>query len=132
VSDDNGHLLGTTQIGSGSNGVIYKFDLASSQETVLYGFTGLDGKSPNGLVRDTAGNLYGSTVLGGTGGPFGYGYGTVFRFDTTGTLTILHTFTGGVDGYYPAGLALDGQGNIYGGVGGFAVTGNGFLFEITP
>jgi uncharacterized repeat protein (TIGR03803 family) len=42
---------------------------------VLYGFTGTRGPNPySGLVRDAAGNLYGTTYGGGA-----YGYGMVFE-----------------------------------------------------
>jgi uncharacterized repeat protein (TIGR03803 family) len=70
------YLYGTTTTGgSGGNGVVYKVD-ATSQETVLYSFTGRnDGGSPwAGVVRDSAGNLYGTTQFGGRKGT-----GVVFR-----------------------------------------------------
>jgi uncharacterized repeat protein (TIGR03803 family) len=57
------------------------------------------------LVRDSAGNLYGTTLLGGV---TGQGDGVVFKLDTAGTETVLHTFTGGNDGGYAyAGLVMD-------------------------
>jgi len=67
---------------------------------MLYSFTATagDGALPYaGLVLDAQGNLYGTTCCGGT-----YGYGTVFKLDTTGKETVLHSFpaTGG-DGAYP-------------------------------
>ena len=92
--------------------------LASSAQaqtlTVLYSFTGAaDGTEPMGLVRDSAGNLYGTALYGGDlhcGD--GSGCGTAFKLDATGTLTILHTFTGGADGAIPWGtLLLDSAGN---------------------
>ena len=56
-------------------------------ETVLYNFTGADGANPYaGLIRDSAGNLHGTTFGGG-----GWGAGVVFKLDTTGTETVLHT-----------------------------------------
>jgi uncharacterized repeat protein (TIGR03803 family) len=85
---------------------------------VLYNFTGgTDGEySHAGLVRDNAGNLYGTTTFGGSSG-----YGVVFKVDTSGTETVLHSFTGGSDGGNPyAGLIRDKAGALYGtaGVGG--------------
>ena len=67
------------------------------------------------LVRDAAGNLYGTTVNGGTGTECGGSCGTVFKVDSTGKETVLHSFTGGTDGASPlAGVVLDAQGNLYG------------------
>ncbi len=80
--------------------------------TDLYNFTGpTDGGYPYaGVVRDAAGNLYGTTYYGGTSG-----YGTVFQVDKKGTETVLHNFTNGTDGGYPiAGLIRDEAGNLYG------------------
>jgi uncharacterized repeat protein (TIGR03803 family) len=114
VRDAQGNLYGTTSeggSGSGSEGTVFKVD-TSGNETVLYSFTenGVDGSVPAaGLVRDAQGNLYGTTSEGGSG------YGTVYKLDTSGNPTLLHTFTGGADGAYPlAGLARDAKGNLYG------------------
>src|SRR5450755_2194705 len=63
--------------------------------TVLYTFTGgADGGNPAaGLVRDAAGNFYGTTAAGGdlscTGFPDYLGCGVVFKIDTTGKETVL-------------------------------------------
>ena len=72
--------------------------------TVLYAFAGStgDGDYPGSrLLRDSAGNLYGTTYYGGVSN-----LGTVFKLDTNGTETVLHSFTGGpTDGANPwAGL----------------------------
>jgi uncharacterized repeat protein (TIGR03803 family) len=65
---------------------------------------------------DSAGNLYGTTFYGGNlacDSPDGYG--TVFKLDTTGNETVLHTFTGGTGGDEPyGGLVMDSAGNLYG------------------
>jgi len=78
---------------------------------VIYRFDGTNGSAPEGgVVRDAAGNLYGTASEGGA-----YNLGTVFKLDPTGTLTVLHNFTGGTDGANPfAGVTLDGKGNLYG------------------
>lgn len=63
-----------------------------------------------GLIFDPAGNLYGTTALGGSG------YGTVFELTSPSwTESVLHTFTGGSDGAEPySGLISDSAGNLYG------------------
>jgi len=84
---------------------------------VLHTFGGPgDGGIPyGGLVRDSAGNLYGTTQLGGSTANCGNGCGVVFKVDKTGNETILYSFTGGADGWQPtAGLLRDAAGNLYG------------------
>jgi len=67
------------------------------------------------LIRDAAGNLYGTTFYGGR---FNYcdedhGGGTVFKIDTTGKTIVLHAFDDGPDGCFPSsGLVLDTAGNL--------------------
>ena len=118
VRDTAGNLYGTTsEGGSSGDGVVFKLSPAG-RETVLYSFTGSDGKSPNGVIRDAGGSLYGTTYTGGSGqckSDFGTGCGTVFRLDVKGNETVLYSFTGGSDGALPfAGVILDAQGNLYG------------------
>jgi uncharacterized repeat protein (TIGR03803 family) len=79
--------------------------------TDLYNFTGgTDGADPcAGVIRDAAGNIYGTTVFGGS-----FQYGTVFKVDSKGKETVLHSFAG-PDGADPwAGVIRDAAGNIYG------------------
>jgi len=78
-----------------------------------------------GLVIDSAGNLYGTTAYGGTGGcillGILYGCGTVYEVSPPQqkggqwTEAILYSFQSGNDGYFPWGnLTLDKSGNLYG------------------
>src|SRR5262245_47414932 len=79
--------------------------------TVLHTFTGgVDGYFPYGqLTRDDAGNLYGTTGLGGDA----YS-GTLYKIDAAGNKTILHSLIPS-EGYNPfAGLVRDDSGNLYG------------------
>jgi uncharacterized repeat protein (TIGR03803 family) len=63
-------------------------------ESVLHRFQDPPkGALPTGVVRDPAGNLYGTASRGGTGGA-----GLVFKLDTAGHETVLYNFTGGADG----------------------------------
>jgi len=119
VLDSAGNLYGTTSGGANDGyfgpGVLYKLN-ATGQETVLYSFTGgADGGSPYaGVIRDSAGNLYGTTYNGGTGTCYG-GCGVVYKLDVAGNEEVLYNFTGGPDGSSPlAGVALDSAGNLYG------------------
>jgi uncharacterized repeat protein (TIGR03803 family) len=78
--DDSGDLYGTTTRGGVyQDGDVYTLTLGSDgqwTETILHSFTlGSDGGPPYaGVIRDSSGNLYGTTVNGGA-----YGFGTVFE-----------------------------------------------------
>jgi uncharacterized repeat protein (TIGR03803 family) len=131
--DAAGNLYGT----AGPIGNIFKID-TTGKLTVLYQFTGgSDGCFPAyGVILDAAGNLYGSAAQGGIAF-CNSGYGTVFELDTTGKLTVLHTFDVS-DGAYPGPLVFDPAGNLYGptGAGGdnyeCGSTGCGTVFELSP
>jgi uncharacterized repeat protein (TIGR03803 family) len=116
ISDSAGNLYGTASGGGAAGwGVVYKLDTAG-QETVLYSFKGgADGGKPYaGVISDSAGNLYGTTLYGGVYSGVA-GFGVVYKLDTTGHETVLHTFTGGSDGGTPyAGVITDSAGNLYG------------------
>ncbi|MGA9353631.1 MAG: choice-of-anchor tandem repeat GloVer-containing protein [Terriglobales bacterium] len=146
ILDASGNLYGTTITGgnlvncTNGCGTVFAFSPAG-METVLYTFTGTpDGSAPTGgMIRDGQGNFYGTTASGGVNGA-----GTVFKMTPGGVETILYNFTGGADGQSPeGGLAMDGQGNLYGTTAGGGnqnelcapprgVTGCGVVFEVTP
>lgn len=152
IQDAAGNLYGTTDNGGPSNaGVVWKITSAG-HESVLYAFSaGSDGGYPfSDLIRDSNGNLYGTTFGGGDAACSSYlnGCGTVFKIDATGHESVLHTFEGGLDGEYPyAGLVMDSARNLYGAtayddganfVGGgqvFKIDGSGnktVLYDFTP
>jgi uncharacterized repeat protein (TIGR03803 family) len=104
--------------------------------TVLYSFSYSDGSSPNGLLLDSAGNLFGTTESGGTNGS-----GTVFELTNTGTgltgysFTSLYNFTGTIgssgDGASPyAGLIADSSGNLFGTTQYGGAGSDGTVFEL--
>jgi uncharacterized repeat protein (TIGR03803 family) len=107
--------------------------LAQAQTfTVLYNFTPYTGAWPYGnLVRDAAGNLYGTTYQGG-----GSLLGEVFEVSPSGTETTLYSFMGSNDGYWPfAGVTRTGNGIIYGttyygGGSGCSGAGCGTVFKL--
>ena len=138
IRDSAGNLYGTTVSGGlGNGGVVYKLD-AKGHETVLYSFTGgADGGGTGGagpwagVIRDSAGNLYGTTGGGGQ-----YNYGVVYKLDAAGHETVLHAFSGGADGSEPNGVILDSAGNLYGTTffggtgGGFGGVGGGVVYKL--
>jgi len=84
---------------------------------VLYRFSGgADGWYPFPVILDSAGNLYGATIWGGSPNCQGHGNcGVVFKLDTAGKFSVLHSFTGGKDGTNPESqLVMDTAGNLYG------------------
>ena len=94
--------------------------------TVLYTFTGgTDGAAPGGLVRDSAGSLYGTTRSGGQ-----FGYGTVFKLSRKGQFSVLHAFANGADGNTPGGLVMDSAGDLYGSAAGGGRFNSGTIFKL--
>jgi uncharacterized repeat protein (TIGR03803 family) len=140
ILDSAGNLYGTTRDG-GMYGYGTVFELSPANgswtETVLYSFTGgSDGSTPYaGLTFDAAGNLYGTTLLGGANND-----GCVFELTPNSggwTETILHTFVGyPTDGTAPyGGVIFDQAGNLYGTTvadGTQCRGGCGTVFELTP
>lgn len=138
IRDAAGNLYGTTEQGGipalcknhGATGcgTIFKID-ASGKETILYRFRdGADGDTPvGGVIRDAAGNLYGTTVEGGANT-----YGIVFKLDVNGKFTVLHDLT--IDeGCFPeTSLLRDNAGNLYGTTSGCGQFGNGTVFKVAP
>lgn len=153
VAEAGGALYGTTEYG-GAFGLGTVFELMRSgktyQEKLLHSFGGAeDGDAPfGGLTVDGAGDLFGTTLLGGGGGSqcsTGSGCGVVFELRRSGkkyTELILHRFTGGRDGATPGsppifagdkllGTAATGGGNPS--CGGAPInTGCGTIYELDP
>jgi len=148
IEDAAGSVYGTTFYGGNSNyncfnndgsgcGTVFQVG-KTGQETVLYAFCSVgactDGANPGrGLMRDVAGNLYGTTNLGGANG----NWGTVFKVDSTGDYTVLYNFcsAGGncADGYYPyTDLIQDAAGSLYGTTQRGGAHDDGTVFELTP
>lgn len=154
VIDAAGNLYGTTVYGganqAGCNnqgcGTVFRLSPPTNggtwTETVLYSFTGADdGANPHaGVVLDPDGDLYGTTMNGGSGT-----VGVVFQLapgQGGWTQTVLHSFVGGPDGGNPvSALVLDIAGNIYGtasnrgpGIGGtvfeLASVGTGWTYKL--
>jgi uncharacterized repeat protein (TIGR03803 family) len=127
--DSLGNLYGMAMAGGNQCylcNLVFKVDPAGN-ETVLYLFTpeeGSDG-STSALLLDPAGNLYGTTLYGGSSGD-----GNVFELSSQGVYTSLHDFHG-TDGSSPSSLLRDSVGNLYG-TTTFGGLGWGVIFKITP
>jgi len=158
IADGQGNLYGTTPVGGqhsslcdgGTCGVV--FELSPNQngwsESVLYSFQGgADGGNPyGGLLRDSQGNFYGTTDVGGVCqyGPY---CGIVYKLDSAGNKTTLWNFQFLTDGGIPGfgSLVMDQQGSLYGttiyggdlnatnpACTGFYGPGCGVVFKLTP
>ena len=110
--DAEGNLYGVGGGGALNQGTVFEFT-TDDKEKILYSFSLVnnDGTNPIGpLLRDAAGNLYGTAEFGGSNGA-----GTVFKVSPKGREKVLHQFTGGSDGCTPtAALISDHAGNLYG------------------
>jgi uncharacterized repeat protein (TIGR03803 family) len=144
--DASGNLYGTAAMGdnytcmpapSSGCGVVFKLD-PSGNYSVLHAFNGVpaqDGQYPTGpIVRDSTGNIYGSTVWGGGTGcsssPQTTGCGVIYKVTPDGQESVLYRFTGGDDGAKPNGLIADHNGNLFGTTNSGAI-GYGTVFELS-
>jgi len=138
-------LIGSRRLSPAIGGVLAAFAImamlasgarAASTTNVIYSFAGgADGEyTDTDLVIDSAGNLYGTSVLGGD-----FGGGTVFQLTPSGDSwihTVLYSFSGGADGGEPyKGVTLDAEGNLYGtavtGGSGSCEGGCGVVYKLT-
>jgi uncharacterized repeat protein (TIGR03803 family) len=138
-----GLLYGTTYQGGDFTcnppygcGTVFRLDRWGGY-TVLHAFSGVgDGQYPTaGLIRDSAGNLYGTTIAGDASGTCDppRGCGTAFMLDAAGKETVLHNFAASPEGKYPAGgLIRDAAGNLYGTTTQGGNSDYGTVFKIAP
>jgi uncharacterized repeat protein (TIGR03803 family) len=126
-----GNLYGTTtQGGQYEGGTVYELSPTSGgnwAEKIIHSFGGFGdgGYAQAGLVIDSTGNLFGTTVLGGVGDA-GVAFELSPSTDGSWTETVLQNFT-----WEPTGpLVMDPNGNLYGTSSGYA--GGGSVYELTP
>jgi uncharacterized repeat protein (TIGR03803 family) len=141
IFDQAGNLYGTTENGGDFDwGTVFQLTPHSDgkwTERVLYSFTeGNDGARPfSNLILDQAGNLYGTTAIGGNSTCLGGGCGVVFQLspnqDGSWTESVLYAFKGGADGGEPfGGLTFDQAGNLYGTTTGQGTSSWGTVFSL--
>jgi uncharacterized repeat protein (TIGR03803 family) len=141
----HGALFGTTPYGGKSqnqNGTLFAVRPNSDgswSESILrnFGVSENDGQHPNGgLAFDSEGNIYGTTLWGGSRGGSNQG-GTVFQLsrlsDGSWQEHILHSFTYR-DGYEPGAATpiFDSRGDLYSTTTSGGSAGLGVVFELTP
>ncbi len=106
----DGAVYGTT-FDDGGAGTAYKIDVKTGRYALLHQFSGgADGGTPSAGLTAFGGKLYGVTQTGGANV-----LGTLYSIDpATGTVTVLHDFTGGSDGDTPDAALLAYDGALYG------------------
>jgi uncharacterized repeat protein (TIGR03803 family) len=142
IFDAQGNLYGTTAYGPNCGlgcGTVFELSPKSGGGWSLsivhaFGNNGPDGSYPRGVIFDAKGNLFGTTLEGGT-----YNDGVVFELSPQGgglwNQTILHNFqNNGIDGSYPgSGVIFDAKGNLYGTTDdGGTFPGYGTVYELSP
>jgi len=143
IFDLAGNLYGTTLDGGDDRcecGTVFQLSPTVNGKwtrTVLHRFTGKDGANPfAGLISDSAGNLYGTTWLGGrAASPCDSNCGVVFKLSPGAkgewTEAILHEFND-KDGAAPyAGVIFDSAGNLYGTTSAGGNAGMGTVFRLS-
>ena len=142
VFDNSGNAYGTTVVG-GSAGCGTIFQLSNQQgqwqQTVLYSFSCFaDGKNPyGGVTFDAEGNLYGTTVAGGSGGICsGDGCGVVYKLTHSNggwTESVLYSFGDFPDAGGPGSAVIfDRAGNLYGTAPDGGAYAEGAVYQLSP
>jgi uncharacterized repeat protein (TIGR03803 family) len=143
VADIHFHLYGVTNAGGNTEcnsslstgcGTVFQLTANSSgwSETVLHVFSqATDGGNPGApAILDASGNLYGSTQYYGP-----YSFGALWQLTpTSGTWkeNVLHSFTGGRDGFYNSGLTFDAKGHLFGAMFAGGASSDGLIFQLVP
>jgi uncharacterized repeat protein (TIGR03803 family) len=125
-----GSLYGTTLYGGKfGNGTVYKIDIATGAETVLYNFlNGNDGADPYAGVIFARGTLYGTTYYGGK-----FGNGTLFSLDpTSGAETVMYSFLDEKDGANPYATLIAHGGTLFGTTQYGGASQYGVVFSVRP
>jgi uncharacterized repeat protein (TIGR03803 family) len=146
IFDTSGNLFGTATAGPPSScdgglgcGTVFELTPSMGKWTfhLLHGFDGTDGDSPAaGLISDSSGSLYGTTLGGGTGCTLSCG--VVFKLSLSGgswTETVLHEFHSKTGAVPYGSLIFDSSGTLFGTAadgGQGPPPGYGVVFKISP
>ena len=127
----DGNLYGTsTSGGTLGNGTVFRMSTPSGATTIIHSFTDTDGATPaGGLVQASDGKFYGTTSYGGPNEN-----GEIFKMNSSGKITVLHTFdvNGVSDGEFPqATLLAASDGYLYGVNNSGGANGVGTIFRIS-
>ena len=134
LSDKLGNIWGTTAAGGSLNsGVVFKINALTKVFTLVFEFTGPNGRNPSGrLVLDESGILWGTTSEGGSEQG-----GTIFKINPMNSvLTTVVNFTGTSGAFLgdgpSTGLTADGLGFFWGTTYEGGDSNRGTLFKIKP
>ncbi len=138
IFDAKGNLFGATVVGgTSSNGTVFELIPGSNgrwTEQIIYNFSNQDGYFPGAhLAFDSKGNLYGSLVQGGSSRN-----GAVYELSPhsggSWTENLIYSFTNSNgDGYRPfGGVAIDGNGNVYGTTQDGGSSNQGSVYQLSP
>lgn len=141
VQGPDGNLYGTTlRGGENDKGTVFRISTSGSDFSILASFAGSDGENPEGtLIVGADGNLYGTTLQGGTDNR-----GTIFRVTTAGSVSTVYSFpalgsfnarglaTNEIGANPRAGLFLAADGNYYGTAYQGGANGYGTVYRMTP
>jgi uncharacterized repeat protein (TIGR03803 family) len=143
--DNSGNLFGVTATGGPKGfGIVYELSQSGGlwTQTLVHAFsdTNTDGSYPRMPLLLNNGDIYGTTMFGGSGGcsgSGGQGCGTLFRLSPSGTTwqeNVLEIFNGASNGATPWGIATDGT-NLFGVTqsgGGTGINNAGEVYEVSP
>jgi uncharacterized repeat protein (TIGR03803 family) len=118
---------GSSPVPAGAIGPQFRPLPATVKFTHVFSFDGTNGKEPSASLIDADGTLYGTSYAGGAKDE-----GTVFKLSSSGSQSVLHSFTNGTDGALPLASLLNVDGVLYGTtVNGGGASGEGVVFKIT-
>lgn len=134
LASTGGRLYGVTRFGgldgkgcTDKCGSVFAASPSGAVQTLYNFHGGGDGGEPGGGLIAVKGDLYGTTLYGGT-----HNAGTIFKITTTGAHQVLHSFNPKSDGAQPRGKLYESGGVLYGTTEYEGKNDGGTLFSVTP